>query len=487
MKKKLAIFLSGFVAVLAAVVFIKTSVFSSRQLSPEPAARVFKGTDAAAERLGGAVRFKTISYQDAARVDFKEFEAFRQYLIESFPLVHASLEREIVGGHSLLYKWKGKDPGLEPVIFMAHQDVVPIASGTEKDWTQPPFSGVIADGYIWGRGTLDDKGSLMGIMEAAEWLLSRGFRPERDFYLAFGHDEEIGGRAGAAEIVKLLQKRGVRAFMALDESGAITEGMVPGVKSPVSLIGVAEKGYMTVRLSVEAEGGHSSMPPRQTAIGILAAAITKLEENPFPKRADHSMLLLDFVGPEMPYGMKMVMANRWLFKPLIVSQLSASKATDASLHTTTAVTIIHAGEKENVLPPKAEAVVNFRLLPGDRIDYVMDRVNKVIGDPRVKVTMGDHPPSEASAMSDVNSPAFEKLAVTIKEVFPETIVAPYLVMAATDARHYCPICDNVLRYLPSRLTGEDLKRIHGTNERIAADNYGETVNFYIRMMMNAAK
>ncbi len=326
----------------------------------------------------------------------------------------------------------------------------------------------------------------MAIMEAVETLITNGFRPRRSLYLAFGHDEEIGGEDGAVRIAASLKSRGVEAEYILDESGVITIGIVPGVSEPTALVGIAEKGYLTLELSVTQEGGHSSMPPPHSAIGILSTAIHNLERNQLPSRLEGpTARLFDWVGPEMPFGMKLVFANPWLLGWLIEFLLEQSNSTNASIRSTTAATIIEAGEQENVLPQRARAVLNFRLLQGDTIKDVIRHVEKTVDDPMVKVGIFGSPPSEASRVSDVDSEGFKILERTIRQVFPDTIVAPYLVVAGTDARHYSDVSESILRFLPIRLMGEDLRRIHGTNERVGVKNYEEIMKFYIQMVRNS--
>ncbi len=472
--------------VLAAVLVFKTFTFTSRQQAVAPVTPMAVDAQAAAARLSAAVRLQTVSHPDPARFDRQEFLAFHRFLEEAFPRVHQRLKRETVSDLSLLYTWEGSDPGLPPALLLAHMDVVPIAPGTEGDWTHPPFAGQLADGFIWGRGTLDDKGSLIGIMQAVETLLEQGFHPRRTTYLAFGHDEEVGGINGAARIAGELSRRGVKALYALDESGIVAKGIIPGVARPVCLVGVAEKGYMTLELAVRTEGGHSSMPPSETAIGILSRAVGNLERDPFPTRMDGpGMMIFDWVGPEMNFGMKLLFANRWLLGGLIRGELLKTPSMAAALRTTTAPTVFQAGNKENVLPQEAKALVNFRLLPGDTVDTVTAHVRQAVGDPRVAIR--NPRPETALAATPVTSPeteGFRLLERTIRQSFPETVVAPYLVLGGTDARHYAAVSASVLRFLPLEMTSADLSRLHGTNERVAVEGFARAVGFYIQVIKN---
>jgi carboxypeptidase PM20D1 len=484
--KRILLVLVAAVVLLAAVVLVRTLGYDSRQVTAQPAAALALDAAAAAERLAGALRFRTISYQDSAQFDAAEFGRFQDYLARSFPRTHATLARERVARFSLLYRWTGADTTLPPVVLMAHQDVVPVEPGTESKWTYPAFDGRIADGYVWGRGAMDDKGGLVAQLEAIETLLSQGAVPRRTVYLALGHDEEVGGRAGAAAIAALLQSRGVRAAFVLDEGGAIAEGLVPGVAGPVALVGIAEKGYLTLELTVRVEGGHSSMPPRQTAVGILSAAIDELEEHPVPGGIrGPTAAMFDHLGPELPFAMRMMFANRWLFGGLLASQFGATPAGNAMLRTTTAPTIIEAGVKENVLPSVARATVNFRLLPGDSIAGIAAYVQRVIDDPRVTVDIPATFKTEPSPVSPVDAQEFGLLTRTIREVVPEAIVVPWLVVGGTDSRYFTALTPNVYRFGATPVGPGDPERAHGTDERVSVEGYAQNVRFYVQLLTNA--
>lgn len=485
--KRLVLLLVAAAVLLAAAVLVRTLRYTSRQATAQPATDFRLDTTAAAQRFAGALRFKTISHQDAAQFDAAEFRRFHDYLKVSFPRVDATLGREAVGRFSLLYRWTGADTTLPPIVLMAHQDVVPVEPGTEGKWIYPPFDGRIAEGHVWGRGAMDDKGSLVAQLEAIETLLSAGATPRRTVYLALGHDEEVGGRAGAAAIAALLQARGVRPAFVLDEGGAIATGLVPGVAGPVALVGIAEKGYLTLELTVRVEGGHSSMPPRQTAVGILSAAIEELEEHPVPGGIrGPTAQMFDYLGPELPFGMRLFFANRWLFGRLLAARFGATPAGNAMLRTTTAPTIIEAGVKENVLPSVARASVNFRLLQGDSIAGIVDYVRRVIDDPRVTVSIPETFKTEPSPVSPVHTEEFELLARTIRQVAPTAIVVPWLVVGGTDSRYYASLTPNVFRFTAAPMGPSDPERAHGTNERMSVEGYAQNVKFYVQLMKDAA-
>lgn len=436
-----------------------------------------------AEHLSAAIRKPTISSLDPAKVDEQAFTDLHQVLEAMYPRVHATLERQVVNRHGLVYTWKGRKPELEPVLFAAHQDVVPVEAAGLSEWTYPPFSGQIADGYVWGRGTLDIKNQMIALLEAVENLLKDGYRPQRTVILAFGHDEEVSGAKGAGSIVAQMLEDGLRLEAVLDEGGALTTGSLPGIKGSVAMVGVSEKGYLSLELTAQGEPGHSSMPPGNTAIGILGAALARLESSPMPARLNAIAATLDEVGGLMPFSMQFLLANRWLFGGAILKRLMAKPMTNATVRTTQAITMISGGVKDNLLPREARAVVNFRLMPGDTVAKVCAHVRRALADERVTFEpLAGQTVREASPVSAVEAPAFQDLARVIRQLFPDAAVAPYLVLGATDARYYTQVCDNVYRFCPLRLTNADLGLMHGTNERISVEGLGRMVQFYGHLM-----
>ena len=440
---------------------------------------------AIAKRLSAAIQLPTLSFESATASNIAPFTKFHALLVDSFPRVHARLTKETVNDGSILFTWTGKDPRLKPILLMAHMDVVPVDPASEKSWTHPPFSGQLADGYIWGRGTMDDKASVLGILEAVEHLLIDGFQPQRTVYLAFGHDEEIGGANGAAKIADTLAARRVQLEYVLDEGMNILGGIIDGVAAPVALIGVAEKGYLSVELSANAVGGHSSIPANDNAIGRISRALQRLDAAPFqaslrgPTRA-----MFEYLGPEMGWTQKLLLANLWLFEPLVANQLSKSPLTNAILRTTLAPTIFSAGVKENVLPTQARAVINLRIMPGESTASALEHVRTAIDDPKIKLTPLPIR-MEPSAVTDIASPSFKLVERTIRQTAPDAIVAPALLVAATDSRHYAGLTKNVLRFLPITITAADTSRYHGSDERIALDDYLRCINFYAQLIRNS--
>jgi carboxypeptidase PM20D1 len=482
---RLARFALAALALLVLAVGLRTARFGSRQVAAPPPDAVAVDSAAAIARLSAALRVRTVSREEGPAPD-SVFAELHQLITDGFPRLNAALEREVVGG-SLLYTWRGRDAGRPAVVLMGHLDVVPVEPGTEARWSYPPFDGAVADGFVWGRGALDDKGSVFAVLEAVEALLGEGFRPARTIVLAFGHDEEIGGTRGAARLVERLAARRQSVAWVLDEGGAVTRGLVPGVAAPVATVGVAEKGYASVEMSVVSAGGHSSTPPPHTAIGRLAAAVARLEEHPFPARvAGATRGLLDYAGPEMALPLRAVIANLWLLERPMLARFSADPVTAATVRTTTAVTIFRAGTKENVLPGEAHAVANFRILPGDSVASVVARVRQVVNDPAVQVRLLPDA-NEPSPVASPDSEGFRAVATAVRQTFPGTVVAPYLVIGATDARHYARLTPNALRFVPVPFTGADLERTHGTNERVAVGDYVRAIRFYAQLLRNAAR
>src|SRR5256886_7716677 len=384
--RNILLLLIAAIAILAGVLALNTFTHSSRQLQVTAIPRAEIDAKAAASRLAEAIRFRTISSYEKPDQHADALRGMQAHIEKTFPAFHAAAKREIVAGYSLLYTWEDSEAKAQPIAFLAHQDVVPVAPGTEKDWQQPPYDGVIADGFIWGRGSWDDKGNLYSMLEPAEAMARAGYRPKRTIYFAFGHDEETAGTAGAKSIAALLASRGVRLDFVIDEGLLITEGIMKGLDRPAALIGVAEKGYTTLVLYTQATPGHSSMPPRDTAIGMMSAALARLEDHRLPMQIRRTVAeMFDTLAPEMSGFNRVVLSNLWLFRPLLLREFEKSGPTEAMLRTTTALTIFNAGDKDNVLPGNAEATIHFRLIPGDTQGSVINHVRSTIANDRISI------------------------------------------------------------------------------------------------------
>ena len=434
-----------------------------------------EASPAAAQRLSQALQLQTVSYENRADIDEGELARLGRHLEASFPLVHSTLKCEIFG-HSRLYTWPGTDPERVAALFLAHMDVVPV--GDADAWTHPAFAGVVDDEFIWGRGAIDDKSRVLALLEAVEAQLADGFTPEGTLLFAFGHDEEIGGDNGAAKISAHLAASGIAPELVLDEGGVITRGVVDGVERPVASIMLGEKGFVTVRMSVHDIGGHSSMPPKRTAIGVLARAVDRLQDNPMPLRV--TSVVLDMVQRLAPFFSEprrslLGVADR--LTPILARIMSDSPQTEALVRTTTAPTVIRGGVSANVLPQHAEALVNFRILQGDSVAGVLAHCEKVVADPRVSFALEPGLLSEPSPLTRSDSPGFTLVAETARSIVPGIAITTGLVPGATDSRHYDGIAGARLNFAPIVVDAADLRRIHGNDERISLENYGRLIAF----------
>jgi len=468
-------------------VIIFWTLFHSRRVYVAPYSdRIEIDIVLAIKRLSRVVQFKTISNDSVQHIDGDEFKAMHAFIEESFPLVHQHLQKEVINEFSLLYTWEGSEPDLKPIMLTCHLDVVPVEPGTEADWEYPPFQGQITDEYIYGRGTMDVQSGVMAILEAVEALLNEGAVPKRTILIGFGHDEEIDGEFGAREISSILQQRDVTLEFLVDEGLPVVDQLIKGVKSPVALVGVAEKGYLSIELTAGSDGGHSSVPQGKTAIAKLGDAINKLENNPMPARIDPLARSTFYsLAAAMPVPFRFIFANIWFFKGLLKRVLASIPHTDASIRTTTATTIFESGIKDNLIPTVARAVVNFRLHPSDTIDDVVNHVRRTIQNPEISIVCrsGFINPSK---VSDTKCEAYEIVRKSIREIFPEVTVTPSLMVGATDARHYANIADKIYRFSPLRASQDDLDRVHGTNERLSIHNYSEMIQFYSRLLVHGS-
>lgn len=436
-----------------------------------------------AHRLAEAVRIRTISYDNQPDASADAFRDLHRHLEASFPAAHRALRRETVNGLSLLYTWPGRNPSAKAIILVAHQDVVPVPPGDA--WTHPAFAGEVAGGFVWGRGAWDNKGNLYAMMAAIDELAAQGFVPRQTVHLVAGHDEEMGSQAGlrgARAVAAVLRERGVHASFILDEGLLITHGVMHGLKSSVALIGVAEKGFATLRLTARAESGHSSMPPARTAIGTLSRAVADLEEKQDPAVLSPVLRdMLETLAPEFTGTNRIALSNLWLLEPMVRRQMAATPAGMAMLRTTWAPTVFQSGDKDIVLPVQAEAHMNLRLLPGDSAAAAIQRARQRMTASGVDIATIE-PAWAPSPVASTTHEGYRRVARAVRTVFGDVVVGPGLMVGATDSRHLLDIADQVYRFSPIEAGPEDLPRFHGTDERISVKNLSAMVGFYRELL-----
>ncbi len=477
------ILLACTLVLLAGVVVIRTLLHRPEPLPAIEPQQIELDEQTIARHLAEAVRFETVSHQQAEAFEAEEFEAFIAWAIETYGEVNEAMALERIGEYTLLYRWAGADPSLQPILLTGHYDVVPVIPGSEELWEHPPFSGEIREGIIWGRGALDDKSAVIAQLEAATHLLRAGFEPKRTVYFSFGHDEEIGGPRGAANVAGHLKREGVQLAWSLDEGSFLFDDLMPGVEALMAPINVAEKGSVSLEIVAKSAGGHSSLPPRQTAVGILAKAITALEDNPVPGGLSGlSEQMFDTTSRYMPFGLRMLFANRWLFGGVLDDQLSAQAFGNAMMRTTTAPTMLSGSVKTNVLPIEAIATVNFRVHPRDTVESVVDHVKAVVENENVEVRWPPGSGAAASEVSSWDSAGFHVVERAVQETWGEVIVTPGLMIAGSDSKHYGKVADDAYRFNPMKVSQADITGFHGTNEKIAADNLAQGTRTYIRIL-----
>jgi carboxypeptidase PM20D1 len=447
-------------------------------------ATVPRRTDAeqsALDRFRSLLRIPTVSRLDESLTDWAVFDEFVAALPRLYPRLHAALELEIVDGHSLLYRWPGATPGA-PSVLMAHYDVVP---ATDEGWVHPPFAAeLVADpdgDLVWGRGTLDDKGALVSILEAVESRVAAGFVPRHDVYLSFGHNEETAG-SGAVEVVRTLEGRDIRPALVVDEGGAVVEGVFPSVTRPTAVVGVSEKGITTLTLTVDQEGGHASTPPRLTATTRLARAVVRLGAKPFPASFSPTTIeMLRTVAPHATGAVRWAFGNQWLTRPLLLRLFARlGDETNAMIRTTQAVTQLSGSQAANALAERAVATVNVRVAVGSSVDEAVRHVRSAVRDPAVRIDT--LLPSEPSPVSPTRGPAWELLSRSIAETYPEAVVTPYIMLGASDSRHFTRISDHVYRFSPFEMSGEERGTLHAMNERIRVSTWLTGITFYERLL-----
>lgn len=445
-------------------------------------------TDRAIENLSKAIQIETISRPDPQDTNWEKFKEFHQFLSRNYPLVHSKLKLENVSAASLLYYWEGSDTSLDPIALLSHMDVVPVTEGTEKDWKYPPFSGTIAENHIWGRGAMDMKHHLISVIESVETLLEENYQPKRGVFLCFGHNEEIvaSKESGAEDIAQLLKSRGVHLDSVLDEGGILLKVNTMGINAAFATIGTTEKGVADFEITVSAKGGHSSNPPKHGAIHKLSKIVNKLENHQFKAHfLPTTRELVENAGKHMPFPIKLILGNLWLFKPLLVLVMKQIPPTASIIRSTIAVTQAQGSPAANVLPQKASITVNCRILPGDTVESVTKHLKKVINDDTVEIKILRF--KEPSPLSPTDSKAYKTIETLCQQSADNAVAVPLLVMGGTDAYHYETICKNVYRFSPFVAGADLISLTHGTNERLPVDSVENAVAFFKRYIKEMTK
>mgnify|MGYP001061662527 CR=1 FL=1 len=430
--------------------------------------------------LSKALTHPTVSHA-VEMLDTNAFDGLLHHMSATYPKTFAHVV-DTFGTHSLLFFIEGSNLALKPALFMGHMDVVPAVS--PQQWASPPFEGKIIKDSLYGRGTLDDKLGVFGLLEAFEHLADQ--QPKRSLYLAFGQDEEIGGSIGAKAIAQYLESEKIEFEFVLDEGGVLGQDLIPGIEGNVALIGIAEKGFLSVNLSTRYPGGHSSMPELENAITIIADAITALQAHPLP--AEFSEPIKGFMahlGPELPFTQRMAFAHPSIFGSIIEGVYDQSASGRSLIHTTMAPTIFRGGIKDNIIPNQAQATLNFRILPGVTKEDLVEYVEKTINDPRITITTEDDF-ALAEGIADYSHSSFIEIGQAISETYPGTLITPYLTVGATDGRHFTQVSKNVYRFLPVPLGARDLKRLHGRNERIWTQDVARACQCYERILVKTS-
>ena len=474
----IGIIIAIFVLSFLAVVMLRTLKFTPKAQPECSQEAVSVNQEEVISALSELVRCKTISYHDPSLEDDAEFRKLIDKLPNLYPHVFEACTLQELPGRALLFRWPGKIHE-EPAVLMAHYDVVPV---NEENWEKPAFEAILEGDVLWGRGTLDTKVTINGVLFAANQLIAEGFQPEHDIYFAFSGGEEVSG-PGAANIVKLFQQEGITPGIVVDEGGAVVENVFPGVKKPCAMVGIAEKGMMNVRYSARSSGGHASAPLPKTPVTTLAKACRQVVEHPFPMHLTKpAALMFDTLGRHSGFGLKLVFANLWLFRPVLdMICKKGGGEMNALCRTTTAFTMMEGSTARNVIPTEASIISNMRLNPADSVAGAKAYLEKTVGDPDVEITVLES--FEPSPISETDCPAWDKVAGAVAVTWPGCIVSPYLMVQCSDSRHYRDLSNHVYRFSAMAMTAEERKSIHGNNEKIRLSSIAKAVEFYIRLMM----
>lgn len=511
MKRVIVILLFVFLALILLLI-VRTYTYKFKKIESNSNNKEVVNTapsEKSVRRFVGGIRIPTISNESYEETHFKPFDEFMKYLADSYPQVYKVMDTDTINKYGMTFHWKGKNRNLKPILFLSHYDVVPVVGYdpstaiptdtifrlTDKplppihayaeEWDYPPFSGAVANGRIYGRGTLDMKCMLFALMEGADNLITEGFQPERDIWFAFGHDEEVSGRQGALRIADYFKNRGMDFDAVYDEGGIIAApgSAIESIKAPLGLVGVGEKGFLTLRLTVKGMGGHSSMPPKKSSLVYAAEIIEKLNSAQFPAQIITPIeTFFDNIGNEMGFFSRMAIANQWLLKPLLLGTMEKSPASNALVRTTTAITMAKGSDAPNVLSSEAEVTVNFRILPGDSVSGVIQHVKKICEGYDIGMEVISQ--REPSGISPVNVRGFEIIQEEVAKIYPEAIVSSYITIGGTDSYKYQAVSNDIYRFMPLYLNQYEQRTIHNENEYISLENFGKIQWYFKELMKN---
>ena len=465
----------GLLALLIIVILIRTVLYKDKTDYNRNVPNDYKKDDIV-YKLGEMLKIPTISYPNKEEVDFSKYQEYIELTKKLYPTVFEKCEFTQTKEYAIKLKLKGLSSD-NPNVLMAHYDVVPVTEG----WQHDPFLGEVIDGYLYGRGSIDTKCTMACALSALEVALKDNYVPKNDLYLCFGSNEEIYGDS-QVKIVEQLKQEGVKPALVFDEGGGVINNAFPGVKKDTAFLGVVEKGMVNVKLSIDGNGGHSSTPKRNGPAIRLANALVKLEKNHMkPQYTKTVKEMLNIMGRHSSFGLKIVFANMWLFKGLVKKLFTILSAdTNALLTSTFAFTILNGGNQTNIIPNHVEANINVRIAPFNTPDEVVEHIKKVINDDSIVITTSDI--NKMYGECDFTLPGYEIIKETTIETYPNTVVAPFIMLGGTDARHYNEISDCVIRFSPIKLTNEDRKGIHGLDEKIKVETLEKCLEFYQRLL-----
>ncbi len=459
------------------IILVRTFLFKPSVKEERKIGEINFNSEEVISNLQQLIKCKTISYNDSKLENDEEFDKLINLLPTLYPNVYKNTELKTFDGRALLFRWKGRMSN-DPAVFMAHYDVVPV---DEENWTKPAFEGLIEDDVMWGRGTLDTKVTFNGILSAGEYLIKNNFIPENDIYFAFSGGEEISG-PGAINIVNYFKENNITPSFVLDEGGAVVSDVFPGLNTPCALVGVAEKGFYNMTLTINSNGGHASAPSKHTPIGELSKACRKIENNPFPMHITKPVQeMFNELGRRSTFIYRVLFANLWCFSWILnIYCKKVGGQINALVRTTCAFTQMSGSDAPNVIPPTASMTANIRVNPNDNVESTVNRFKSLINNDKISISISDV--DEPSRISTTACDGYMWIKSAIEDTWRGCVAAPYLMVQCSDSRHYGIISDKVYRFSATDLTDEEIESIHGNDEHIRLETINKSVEFFIRLM-----